>query len=564
MSNPSTTPIALYLRLSSEDMLAGESNSIKSQRELLNQYLDNNPELFAHQRLEFCDDGYSGTNFKRPAVEDLLDKVKSCEIKHIIVKDFSRWGRSYIEVGSYLEQIFPFYGVRFISVNDNFDSNTKEADDMDIALKSLINDLYSKDQSIKCKTALNAKKSRGEFAGSVPVYGYKKSITNKNQLVVDEVAADVVRRIFTYAIEGKRAREIAAILNQEVIPTRGSYKTRSLNRKGATHVSKIGAFWKESCIREVIDHECYTGTAVANKTVKISVGGSEVPVPRENWTRVENAHPAIVSREEYKAAQKLLIPLPRRKAPVAPNLFKNKVRCSHCGYVLKRNKGQKPSYVCNTPLTMPSAKCVVDNVSEADIEKAVLLAIQSNVEQNCFKSDSSTIPISDDPTIPTSDDLTILVDEVECSGVQDNQPRPQPQMQSQPPHTPQPSQRASKKTSEERNALEKQLEKLNAAKQDRYESYKDGNLTKEEYLSLRTELNWQIEALNKKVSRLSQQLSGDALSHQRNQKQMSSSITTLTQELVNEFLHAVMINGKGKIKIELNGSTDAKKSEKII
>ncbi|MCL2170097.1 MAG: recombinase family protein [Defluviitaleaceae bacterium] len=290
--------IALYMRLSKEDALGGgESNSIKGQRELLNRFLDKHPSLDKLQRLEFCDDGYSGTNLNRPAAGKMLDAAKRGDITCIVVKDFSRFSRSYIDLGSYLEQIFPFYGVRMISVNDDYDSINKAADDMDIALKSLINDIYAKDQSIKSKTGLDAKKKRGEFAGSVPVYGYKKSPANKNKLEIDPVAADVVRMIFDMAIQGKKAKEIAEILNEQGIPTRGAYKARS--RQPAL------AFWKQSHIREVIGHECYTGTAVANKTVMTSVGGCQVSVPKENWTRVENAHPAIITRKEFEDAQKL-------------------------------------------------------------------------------------------------------------------------------------------------------------------------------------------------------------------------------------------------------------------
>ena len=306
MSQEST--VAIYLRISVEDENSGESGSIASQRDIIAQFLDSHTELSNFRRLEFCDDGYSGVSFSRPAMIRMLEKLRSREVLCVVVKDISRFGRNYIEVGSCLEHLFPAWGIRFISINDNYDSSVRTAEDIDVAMKTLVYDLYSKDLSIKCKSGLNIKKRRGEFAAPVPVYGYKKSVVNKNKLEVDEEAAEVVRKIFKLAAHGKRAKEIAAILNEAKILPRSNYKAQKFGGKDWKRAD-LGSCWSRRDIYDIIGHECYTGAAVANKTERKVVGRPCIVRPKEYWTVVPDAHPAIVNKEEFESAQKLLRPL---------------------------------------------------------------------------------------------------------------------------------------------------------------------------------------------------------------------------------------------------------------
>lgn len=205
--------IGIYLRVSKEDEESEiESNSIKNQRELISHFVKERDEFNACKLVEFLDDGYSGRNFERPEIQKLLRGVKKKEIQCIIVKDFSRFGRNYIEIGDYLEQIFPFLGVRFISINDNYDS--EKADGMqkglDLAIRNLIYDLYSKDLSKKILSSLEIKKVKGDFLGTSAPYGYKKDKNKKNRLVIDKEAAKIVTKIFELSIEGKKRKEIAS------------------------------------------------------------------------------------------------------------------------------------------------------------------------------------------------------------------------------------------------------------------------------------------------------------------------------------------------------------------
>lgn len=209
--------LAKYIRLSSadEDTHYGdkqESNSVRHQRMLLDHYLETHPEFQGYTVLEFQDDGHSGTNFERPGVKALLDKVRRREIDCVIVKDFSRFGRNYVEVGDYLEQVFPFLGVRFISVNDGYDSNEHPygvAGDINSGLRNLINELYSRDISRKVKDARRQYAQRGQCVAAYPIYGYVKSEEDHRKLILDESAAKVVRRIFEQCVEGQTPTDIA-------------------------------------------------------------------------------------------------------------------------------------------------------------------------------------------------------------------------------------------------------------------------------------------------------------------------------------------------------------------
>lgn len=218
--------LALYLRLSKEDKnVVDESNSITNQRHVLHKYVEDRPEFGGYELREYVDDGYSGKNFDRPGVKRLLQEVKEGKIYGIIVKDFSRFGRNYMEVGEYIEKIFPLLAIRFISVNNQFDSAdySQIVPDMDVAFENLMYDYFSEENSIKIKNDLLKKRMRGNFMATFAPFGYRKSPKNHNQLIIDEEAAQVVRQIFEkYAECGVKA-EVARYLNRNKIPTPQEY-----------------------------------------------------------------------------------------------------------------------------------------------------------------------------------------------------------------------------------------------------------------------------------------------------------------------------------------------------
>ena len=218
--------IAMYLRLSQEDVdkrnnvLKDESNSIRSQRLLIQRYIQEHSELSGCPVMEFVDDGYTGTNFDRPQFQKMISLIRSGEIQCVVVKDLSRFGRNYLEVGDFLEHIFPFLGVRFIAINDHYDSADYigTTGGVDVAFRNLVYQQYSQDLSQKVKAAMHMKMARGQYVTHCP-YGYKKAPGEKHKMIIDPVTAPVVREIFLAAIAGKKSTEIASALNEKHIPT---------------------------------------------------------------------------------------------------------------------------------------------------------------------------------------------------------------------------------------------------------------------------------------------------------------------------------------------------------
>jgi DNA invertase Pin-like site-specific DNA recombinase len=228
---PSFWSTALYIRLSREDDdEKTESNSITNQREQLNQFIEENPEFVLYDT--YVDDGFSGTDFNRPSFQRLLQDMKDKKINSIIVKDLSRLGRNYIEVGNYIEQIFPLFNIRFVALNDSLDSfkNPNQMNNILVPFKNLINDEYARDISQKIKSSLNSKKKKGDFTGSFATYGYIRDTKNKGKIIVDDVAANVVKDIFKWYLEGLGKITIAKKLN-EIRNTKSNRKKKRIRTK---------------------------------------------------------------------------------------------------------------------------------------------------------------------------------------------------------------------------------------------------------------------------------------------------------------------------------------------
>jgi len=324
-----------YLRLSSEDGDKAESNSITNQRELIGLYLKSRPDLM--QVEEYVDDGYSGTNFDRPAFKRMMDDVQRGKINCIIVKDLSRLGRNYIEMGRMLERVFPSLGVRFIAINDNYDNINSESDSDGIIVpfKNLLNDAYCRDISIKVRSQLDAKRRNGEYVGNYAAYGYKKDPENKNKLIIDEPAAKVVREIFQWKKEGMSAKWIAERLNERGVPTPLEYKKLNGCKyySGFKGKGKSKTRWRAVQIFRILDNEVYTGELVQKKRQKISYRIKKLrDVSPEKWIRVKSTHEAIISKEDFelvKNATKHNSWLSREKDCV--RIFSGFARCADCG-----------------------------------------------------------------------------------------------------------------------------------------------------------------------------------------------------------------------------------------
>lgn len=302
--------LAVYVRLSLEDgdFAAGdvktESDSICHQREMITRYIKENRLALQMQIREFADDGYSGTNFERPAVKEMLALAQSGKIECIIVKDISRFGRNYLEVEDYLEQIFPSLGVRFIAINDGYDSAdyTGTTGGMETALRSLLYDLYSKDLSQKIRASLLVRRKRGDFIGSKAPFGYQFSGQKRN-LAVDNTAAQYVKKIFKLACGGYGTGEIARILNTEKIPTPRCYQ----NKTQPQQISNQKGLWDSRSVRRILQNQIYLGIAVNGKSRVEKIGSRHFqPVPEEDWICVPDRHEALITGEEFCTASQAL------------------------------------------------------------------------------------------------------------------------------------------------------------------------------------------------------------------------------------------------------------------
>ncbi len=286
--------IAIYIRLSKEDdKWKEESNSITMQRVLLKKYIEEN---FAdYEVIEFCDDGYTGTNFERPGMQEMLCRIRDGEIDCVIVKDFSRFARDYVELGSYLEQIFPFLGVRFISVNDGYDSRDYQGSiaDIDVNFKNLLYDLYSKDLSEKVRSSLAIRKKKGQYVSANSPFGYEKDPEDRHALVVAEDEAEVVRRIFSLTLDGWTSVQVAKLFNKEGVKTPVEFKIE----KGRTSRQPKGErfLWSSSTVCQILRNEIYVGNIVQKKYVKDFVGGKNHIKPREEWLVSYGHHEPIIN-----------------------------------------------------------------------------------------------------------------------------------------------------------------------------------------------------------------------------------------------------------------------------
>lgn len=294
---------AIYARLSVEDN-GCQSDSIDNQIELLRRYVEDHDELIL--KSIFYDNGATGTNFDRSGFLAMLDEIKKGNIHCIVVKDLSRFGRNYIETGNYLENIFPYLGVRFLSVNDHYDSLAVTSNEaLALSLKNVYHHLYAKDISRKICTVFEVKKRQGFFLGRFAPYGYKKSPDNKYQLEVDEETAGVVREIFRMRVAGSGPSAIARSLNHAGI----SCYSRMLFHRGAIKGTRGEAhsLWSANSVKGILQNPAYRGCLVERKGDYAYYKGGQIrEIPPSEWTVIENTHEALIDNATFQKVQLLM------------------------------------------------------------------------------------------------------------------------------------------------------------------------------------------------------------------------------------------------------------------
>lgn len=506
---------AMYLRISSEDadLRTGEKNeseSISNQRSLLRDYVCSHADLSGSEILEFCDDGWSGTNFERPAVKELLEQVKRGQINCIVVKDLSRFGRDYLTVGDYISRVFPFLGVRFIFVNDGFDSSNP----LDItSFRTLIYDLYSRDLSRRVKSAKKARAERGAFLSPYAPYGYVKDPEDKNHLLVDAEAADVIRRIFQMAADGAKTWQIAAALNGEGVSSPKNYKVEAGCTRTPWRSIREDNFWTGNLVAKLLRDERYIGKTVYGKRSRDIVGSTHtVKISRNDWVIVPDRHEAIVPEVLFEKAQACMREYREREVMTGGgNPLKRKVICGVCGHTMQRDSRKNGSYRCVMKRLNTGFDCSEEKVPEADILEAVIDTIQVYAQY----------AVSIDRLLQTRQEQRQL-------------DRKQAQRQLQ--------------------TLQSRKARLDKRLQDLYEGLVEGEISRESFAAQKKALTAQAEEISRTVLELERKISDsdDGSNAVIEQFKSYAGITALTREISIELLHSVTIYPDVRMDIRLN------------
>ena len=375
ISNPEDYHVALYVRLSKEDETEGPSQSVTNQQSLLNAFVRKHGLLVYDT---YIDDGFSGTNFDRPAFQRMIRDIETRKINMVITKDLSRLGRDYIMTGHYMERYFPEKQVRYISLLDGIDTGVDSNANDITPFRAIMNDMYAKDISKKIKSVKRDKQRKGLFIGGKPVYGYKMHPTEKNKIVIDEKVAPVVKRIFNMALEGISCRQIAVKLNEERIPTPAIYCGWNMGKKGV-----YAGLWSSERIAEMLKNETYIGHMVQGKTEKISYKSKKCIVRTpEKWVVVKNTHEPLIAEDTFQKVQILVQSRAHTRNRTYDFLLKGMIVCHECGYPLavmnRPNAAGKDRlfFVCRTYQRFTKAgACTCHSIKEQLVTKAVVTKV---------------------------------------------------------------------------------------------------------------------------------------------------------------------------------------------
>ena len=531
--DPESFRTAIYVRLSVEDNGKEDADSLENQIALLQDYLRNHPNLKLVEI--YSDNGFTGTDFDRPAFTRLFSDVQKGRINCIVVKDFSRLGRNYIETGEYLEKIFPFLGVRFISVNDGYDSTSANASALLAAsLKNLINDMYAKDISRKICSTMKDKRLRGDYIGNYAPYGYLKDEENKNKLVVDPEIAPIVVEIFELRAKGTGIEAMCRILNEKDYPSPGRLR---YERGIITNNNKKGSAlpWNRHVLKDLLLNVVYIGNLAQGRSAQCLYKGQKFHwTDSSEWDVVYDTHPAIISTELWEKVQEVnnkgtkaskeshgkYAHLPKRVNP-----YGSVIRCADCGRVLKYVRGySKPTkdgkvkdyynYKCPQNIELGDNACPKKNIRADELDAIVLDVIRKQM----------------DLFLDTKKTLVQLI--------------------------------ALEKERTKYNAplnrvidIQEQLEKKKKAFSSLYFDYKEGILDRREFLSVRETYQVEIAALEQQLSEMQSTRSRTRKAEMSAHKWESlvrkyRKVKSVTPELIEAMVEEIRFNADGSIDID--------------
>ncbi len=392
--------VAVYLRLSRDDAATGsgkdidgrvttsngktESNSISSQRDMIRSYIRQHDDMEIYDI--YVDDGWSGANFDRPAFKRMMEDIEAGKIDCVIVKDLSRLGRDYIEAGRLIQKTFPAFCVRFIALTDNFDSLTADYNEKSLVLpvKNFVNDSYCRDISQKVKSQKKVKRENGEFIGAFTVYGYKKSEENKNQLVPDDYAADIVRKIFAWRIEGFSNLAISNRLNEMGILSPMEYKKSKGQKFHTSFSTGVKAKWSSVAVKRILVDETYIGTLVQGKGESINHKVKRNTIKPENeWVKVANTHEPIILNEDFEIVRELLkVECRAFNQSDKSHMYAGVLFCGDCKEIMTRRlirhkNGETVSFMCGTKNS--GKGCTKHSIDENVLNHIVLTGLRQQI-----------------------------------------------------------------------------------------------------------------------------------------------------------------------------------------
>lgn len=517
----------LYGRLSVLDNGKVDGEPIESQIAIIEQYVAGHPELKIVER--YIDNGYTGTNFDRPNWERMMADVKSGRINCIIVKDLSRLGRNYIETGRFLERICPKLGIRFISVNDNYDTaEIKSQDEFAASLKNIVNDYYAKDISLKSGSALKAKRQRGEYIGSYAPHGYLKDPSNKNHLIINPETAPVIQQIYQWRAEGLGYGAITRMLNERGIPSPGRYRfehgiVTNNNKKGSS------LLWNRHALTDILRNIVYIGHLAQGKCTASLARG--IPVHRtleSEWDIAYHTHDPIITEELFNQVQEIN----RSRAdaynanygacshlPKGDNPYRERLVCADCGTQMKlyRNlsKNHKKAYftyICPTYEEHQELRCTKKTIRSNDLDAMVLKTLKIQMELFC-------------------DAQQVLE-------------RLSKKQQKFPAHI----------EENELQQLEQQIKRKQGYATSLYADYRTGLLTREEYTFARGKYQEEVAALQGRISQLQERLTltsqvSDCAKSWITLIEQYKSAEIVSRELVTAFISEIRLSADGSIKV---------------
>jgi DNA invertase Pin-like site-specific DNA recombinase len=516
---------AIYVRLSKEDgdsfsIGKNESDSITNQKLLIQNHLAKMPDIEVVATFE--DDGFTGTNFERPGFQKLVEAIKQKTVDCVVVKDFSRLGREYLEAGNYIEKVFPALGVRFISINDDYDSlyPKGQTDSLIVPFKNLLNEQYSRDTSGKIRSALSVKRQQGLFVSSFAVFGYMRDPKDKNHLVVDEYAAGIVEDIYKLKMDGYSFGGIAKRLTERKVPTPADYKRECGSRYRSGFKVEVCSEWSAVAVKRILTNEVYCGHMIQGKRRKISYKvKAEEYLDKEQWQRIENTHEAIISPVLFNEVQRLLKEDTRVGGDDRIHPLAGKVYCADCnGNMIRKMvpyRGKKYFYYVCGNNAANSKLCSSHSINSDKLETAVLATLQAQ--------------------IATILDMEKALDKIEHLGWE---------------------QREVKKLQSQLDALDAEVQQNQELRMSVYEDLKSGFIERAEYESLRQGFATNIENAKKAAAEVRGELNTILAGLNGQQEFLSmfkkyENIQKLERGIVVALVERVVVKDKNHVEVEL-------------